>query len=200
MKNMIKAVIFDLNGIFIRGPKLSDRLKEKFGIPTEEFLPVLNEIMAKIRKPKAGDAFNYWKTYLKKWKINLTRDQFFDFWFGAEKEDKELVKTAKQIKNKGIKIFILSNNFVERANYCEQNSLFLKIFNKVYYSWQTGYVKPNPEAFNNLLLEQNFKPEECLYFDNSKENVGVANNLGIKSFIFEGIDSLKKILKDNQII
>ena len=197
---MIKAIIFDLNGIFIQSPRLSDRVQEKFGIPIEEFLPVLKEIMAKVRKPNAGDAFNYWEPYLKKWNIKLTKEQFFNFWFSAEKEVPELVKLAKQIKAKGIKLFILSNNFVERATYYKQNLRFLGIFNQVYYSWQTGYIKPDPKAFENLLTEQKLRPEECLYFDDSEENIKASNGLHIKAFRFEGVNGLKEILRDNQII
>lgn len=143
---------------------------------------------------------NYWKPYLAKWGVNLTKEQFFDFWFSAEKEIPELIEIAKKIKEKGIKIFILSNNFLERADYYKQNFKFLgEIFEKVYYSWQTGFVKPNPEAFRSLLIENNLKPGECVYFDNSKENVDVAVDLGMKSFIFEDAESLKKALRDNQI-
>ncbi len=197
---MIKAVIFDLNGIFIQSPKLSDRFQDKFSVLTENFLPALKEIMAKVRNPNAGDAFLYQKPYLKKWGIKLTKEEFFNFWFSGEKEIKELVDLAKQIKNKGVNIFILSNNFSERATYYKREFPFLKIFNKIYYSWQTGFVKPNSEAFQSLLLENNLKPEESIYFDNSEENVVAANYLGIKSFLFEGIDEFKKVLIENNLI
>ena len=197
---MIKVVIFDLNGIFIQSPNLSDRFQDKFGVLTEKFLPVLKEIITKVRKPNAGDAFLYWKPYLEKWGINLTKEEFFNFWFSGEKEIKELVDLAKQIKDKGVNIFILSNNFSERASYYKREFPFLEIFNKIYYSWQTGFVKPNPGAFQSLLLENNLKPEESIYFDNSKENVMVANGLGIKSFLFEDIDEFKKVLIGNNLI
>jgi HAD superfamily hydrolase (TIGR01509 family) len=193
---MTKAIIFDLNGVFIQSPYLSDRFKEKFGVSTEDFLPALKEIMSKIRKPNAGDAFNYWKPYLEKWGVNLTKEQFFDFWFEAEKEVPDMIKLAKELKGKGLKLFILSNNFIERANYYKHNFPFLeKLFDKVYYSWQTGFVKPDPEAFKKLLTDNNLKSEECLYFDNSEENIEVANNLGIKSFLFDGVDGVKETLK-----
>lgn len=191
---MIKAVIFDLNGIFIQSPNLSDRFQEKFGVPLEKFLPALKDVMSKIRKPKAGDAFIYWEPYLKNWGVGLTKEEFFDFWFSAEKEIPELVELAKQIKHRGLKLFILSNNFAERADYYKKNFNFLKIFDKVYYSWQTGFVKPDPDAFKNLLSENNLKPEECVYFDNSKENIEAANSLGIKVILFEGLDSIRKTL------
>jgi len=200
MKNMIKVAIFDLNGIFIQSPKLSDRFQEKFGVSTEEFLVALKEIMAKVRKPDAGDAFNYWKLYLEKWGLRLTKEDFFNFWFSGENEVLELIDLAKQIKNKGIKIFILSNNFVERADYYKQNFPFLEIFNKIYYSWQTGFVKPDPMAFKNLLLENSLKPEECIYFDNSEENIKAANSLGIEAFLFKDTEGFKKILIEYQLI
>ncbi len=198
---MIKAVIFDLNGIFIQGPRLSDRFRDVFGIETKDFLPILKEIMTKIRKPNAGSTFSYWKPYLEKWNINLTEKQFFDFWFNAEKEIPELVELAKQIKKMGVKVFILSNNFAERADYYKKNSPFLtKIPDKIYYSWQTGFVKPDPQAFKNLLIENNFKPEECIYFDDLEENIKVANALEIKAFLYKNVICLEKTLKDNRVI
>jgi putative hydrolase of the HAD superfamily len=198
---MIKAVIFDLNGIFIQSPKLSDRFQEEFGTTGEEFLPALKEIMAKVRKPNAGDSFEYWKPYLENWGIGLTRDQFFDFWFSAEKEVPELIDMARKIKEKETEIFILSNNFIERATYYKQNFDFLnELPKKIYYSWETGFVKPSPDAFKNLLKENNLKPEECIYFDNSEENIEIANGLGIKAFLFEDVEGFKKILAEYQLI
>ena len=192
---MTKAIIFDLNGVFIKSPKLSDRFQERFGVASEKFLPALKEIMAKVRMPDAGDAFTYWSPYLERWGANLIKEEFFNFWFSAEKEVPELIELAKEIKQKGIKIFILSNNFAERADYYKNNFSFLKLFDKVYYSWQTGFVKPNPEAFKNVLSGNNLKPEECIYFDNSEENVESAKGLGIDAYLFENINSIKKVVK-----
>ena len=198
---MIKAAIFDLNGIFIQGPRLSDRFKEVFSIETKDFLPVLKEIMTKIRKPNAGSAFSYWRPYLEKWNVNLTEEQFLNFWFSAEKEIPELVELAKQIKRKGVKVFILSNNFAERADYYKKNSSFLReIPDKIYYSWQTGFVKPDPQAFKNLLAENDFKPGECIYFDDLEENIKAANNLGMKAFLCDNAIDLEKILINNRVI
>ncbi len=193
---MIKAIIFDLNGVFIQSPNLSDRFQEKFGILAEDFLPVLKEIMAKVRKPDAGSSFACWQPYLENWGVNLTEKEFFDFWFLAEKEVKELTELAEEIKQKGIKIFILSNNFKERAEYYSKNFDFLKILDKIYYSWQTGFVKPDPRAFQNILSENNLNPNECIYFDNSEQNVEVAKSLGIEAHLFEDINSIRKVFKN----
>jgi epoxide hydrolase-like predicted phosphatase len=193
---LIKAVIFDLNGVFIQGPKLSEVFQEKFGVPVEEFLPVLKEIMAKTRLPNALGSFSYWQPYFEKWGVNLNREQFFDLWFGSEKEVPELIALARQIKNKGLKLIIHSNNFAERAAYYDKNFPFLKeLFDKIYYSWQTGFVKPDPRSYENLLADNGLEPAECLYFDDKQENIDIAKSLGLNSFMFTGIDGLKEILR-----
>ena len=197
---MIKAIIFDLNGVFILSPYLSDRFEEKFGVYAKEFLPALKEIMAKVRKPNAGGAFNYWRPYLEKWGVDLTKEEFFDFLFCGGKEDSKMVELVKKIKKKNVKLFILSNNFKERADYYKQKFPFLEeIFDKIYYSWQTGFVKPNPEAYKKVLSDNDLQPKECLYFDDSKENIKASNALGISSFLFEGSDQAEKILKRRQV-
>ena len=107
-----------------------------------------------------------------------------------------MIELVKKLRNRGVKIFVLSNNFVERANYYKKTFPFLEeIFDKVYYSWQTGFVKPNPEAYKKLLADNNLKPEECIYFDDSKENIEVAKKLGIQSFVFEGVECVKNLCR-----
>ena len=73
---MLKAAIFDLNGIFLQSPKLSDRFEKDFGVPVAVFLPKLSEIMDKVRQPNAGRAFDYWQPALKEWKVNFSEQEF----------------------------------------------------------------------------------------------------------------------------
>ena len=195
---MIKTIIFDLNGVFIQSPKLSERFGEQFGVPENDFLPALKDIMTKIRLPNANDAFLYWQPYLQKWGVNLSKEEFFDFWFNAEKEAPEITTLTRELKIKGLKNFILSNNFIERAAYYDKNFPFLReVADKIYYSWQTGFIKPNPEAYKIILRENNLKPEECIYFDDVKENIDIATSLGIKSFLFEGVAKTREVINSH---
>ena len=195
---MIKTIIFDLNGVFIQSPKLSERFGEQFGVPENDFLPALKDIMTKIRLPNANDAFLYWQPYLQKWGVNLSKEEFFDFWFNAEKEAPEITALTRELKIKGLKIFILSNNFIERAAYYDKIFPFLReVADKIYYSWQTGFIKPNPEAYKIILRENNLKPEECIYFDDVKENIDIATSLGIKSFLFEGVAKTREVINSH---
>lgn len=186
MKNMTKAIIFDLNGVFIVSPRLSDRFEEDFDIPSNEFLPILQGIMDKVRQPKATNIYNLWQPYLKKWKIGFSEADFLDYWFSAEKENAELVDLARKLKRKGYKLIVMSNNFRERAKYYSQNFKFLdELFDKVYYSWQTGLIKPDIRAFETIFNDFHLKPTDCLYFDDSEKNVQLANSIGVESYVFD---------------
>jgi len=195
---MIKAIIFDLNGVFIKSPKLSDRFRDDFGIEESVFMPVLNQIMQKIRQPENKNTFSLWKPYLEEWNVSFSEKQFFDYWFGKEGIDHELFNSVKALKEQGYRLFILSNNFKERAAYYQKEFPeligMLGIFDRVYYSWQTGFVKPDPKAFETLLSENCLRPEECIYFDDSIKNVEQASVLGIKSYIYAGIKDMNNKL------
>ena len=192
---MLKAIIFDLNGVFIKSPKLSDRFEYDFKISAEIFMPALKDVMAEVRMPGAKDFFEYWKPYFEKWSLNFTREKFLKYWFGAETLDDKMVDYAKELKAKKIKIFILSNNLRERSLYYDEHFKILNgLFDKMYFSWQTGFIKSDIRAYKNLLTANNLKPEECIYFDDSKKNIELAKALGIKSYLFKDPEKTKKII------
>jgi HAD superfamily hydrolase (TIGR01509 family) len=181
---MIKAAIFDLNGIFLQSPKLSHRFEKDFGIAKEVFMPKLSEIMEAVRQPNAGSAFAYWEPALREWNINFSEQEFWDYWFKAEVQSDAMIALAKDLRANGIKVFILSNNFKERAEYYGHYPWIHDAVDKVYFSWQTGFIKPDLKAWELVLRENNLKPEECIYFDDQDKNIKAAESVGIKAFRF----------------
>lgn len=193
---MIKAAIFDLNGIFLQSPKLSDRFAKDFGVPTSMFLPKLSEIMDKVRQPNAGSAFQYWQPVLQEWKVNLSEQEFWDYWFKTEVQSDAMIALAKKLRGEGIKVFLLSNNFKERAEYYGHYPWLHDAIDKTYFSWQTGFIKPDLHAWELVLKENNLKPEDCVYFDDQEKNLKAAESVGIKSFMFTNEAELEKIMQD----
>jgi putative hydrolase of the HAD superfamily len=191
---MIKALILDLNGIFLQSPKLSDRFEKDFNVPSVVFLEKLKKIMEEIRKPNAKPAFSYWGPVLKEWNLNLTEKDFWDYWFKAEIQSDKMISFAKKIKEKGVKIFVLSNNFKERAEFYGHYSWMHDVVDKAYFSWQTGFIKPDIRAWQLVLEENKLKPEECIYFDDQEKNTKSGEELGIKSFLFTNEEELEKII------
>ncbi len=194
----MKAAIFDLNGIFIQGPKLSERFEQSFGVPIAEFLPKLSEIMDKVRQPNAGSTFAYWEPVLKKWGVQITEREFWDFWFGAEKVSERMVEFARKLRARGIKVFILSNNFKERAEYYNNYPWFHEAIDKVYVSWQTGFVKPDTRAWSSILEEHGLNAADCVYFDDQEKNLKAAESVGIEAHMFTTEEELEKVIEAKQ--
>jgi len=193
---MIKAIIFDLNGIFLQSEKLSVRFERDFGVPASKFLPKLHEIVAESRKLNAKASFLFWEPVLKDWGLKINEDEFWQYWFSGEKPSEKMINYSRNLKQKGLKIFILSNNFKERANYYDHYPWIHEAVDKVYFSWQTGYVKPDVRAWQLVLEENNLKGEECIYFDDKKENIIASESLGIKSFLFTNEEELENIINN----
>ena len=197
---MIKAIIFDLNGVFLKSEYLTNRIEEKFSIPSNESFSVLKESLKETRLNPKVKIFKYWIDLFKKYKVNITESEFLSFWFSGESLANDFVLFSKKLRKRGLKVYILSNNFKERTEYYRKN--FKEIFSNVdnaFFSWETGYVKSDPKAYTNLLSIIKVKPEETLYFDDSEENVQLAKSLGINAYVYRDFDSTKKILAENMI-
>lgn len=194
-RNMIKAVIFDLNGVFLVSEYLSKRMHEKYGVDENAIYAALKEIMEKARQPGVENSFAFWQPHLEKLGLRINEDEFFNFWFSGEGLQPKLLEYIKQLRERDVKVFILSNNFKERTFYYRKK--FPEIFKNTdgaYFSWETGFVKPNPEAYLNILAEQGLRPEECFYFDDSERNIEVATSLGINARIYEGLEKTRELL------
>ena len=197
---MIKAIIFALNGVFLKSEYLTNRIEEKFSIPSNESFSVLKESLKETRLNPKVKIFKYWIDLFKKYKVNITESEFLSFWFSGESLANDFVLFSKKLRKRGLKVYILSNNFKERTEYYRKN--FKEIFSNVdnaFFSWETGYVKSDPKAYTNLLSIIKVKPEETLYFDDSEENVQLAKSLGINAYVYRDFDSTKKILAENMI-
>ena len=99
------------------------------------------------------------------------------------KERIELLKKLKQ----DFHIYLLSNtNSIHISEFRKKlgetkYQEFYNLFDKVYYSHEIGFRKPNKEAFQLILDENNLKANEVLFIDDSPQHIEGANKLGIQT-------------------
>lgn len=193
---MKKAVIFDLNGVFLISEPLSRRFEKKYGVPEKVFWSIFKEILSKVRQPEALSTYELLWPYLNQWQVELSAKEFYDFWFAGEALDEKMIQMVKKLKASDWKVFILSNNLKERSIYYRQTVPELQLFDKIYFSWETGFIKPDKRCFELIFKENDLLPSQCYYFDDSSNNVQVAKDLGVNAFVFESVGQVETILLD----
>ena len=196
---MIKNIVFDLGNVILKGsPNI---VLEQIKIDKKQYESIKN------------DFFNDWKS------LDLggstLREQLekckFDFEIDSEIEEKllhyykyrpfnvEILELIKELKNKGYKIYILSNNNKEAEKYLLEIPDF-KAFDGWIFSCDYQIMKPDPKIYNILFETYNLKPEECFFIDDSRKNIETGNKLGMAGFVLDcehnGIAELRKELKN----
>jgi putative hydrolase of the HAD superfamily len=68
------------------------------------------------------------------------------------------------------------------------------VFDKCYYSYQMGMVKPNADIFETLLADAGVKAGECLFLDDGLKNIEMATKLGIQSYLVNINEDLQFLL------
>jgi FMN phosphatase YigB (HAD superfamily) len=89
-----------------------------------------------------------------------------------------------QMLSKKYRLFLLSNTdsihieTFENKSGTSFYSDFYQCFEKVYFSFEIGMRKPNPEVFKYLINKHELSPKRTLFVDDKKENTDSAAVLG----------------------
>jgi HAD superfamily hydrolase (TIGR01509 family) len=113
----------------------------------------------------------------------------------------ERISLINKLKS-SFSIYLLSNtnaihiNEIIKKTGVKKYNKFYNLFNKVYYSHEIGLRKPNPEAFNIILNENNLNVSEVLFIDDSIQHIQSAKRLGIKTYHLTEDESIETIFPD----
>ncbi len=70
-------------------------------------------------------------------------------------------------------------------------------FKKIYYSFVIGLRKPHPEIFNRVISENNLRPAETLFIDDSLHNVEAAKALGFIAVCYQPSYDLRSFVESS---
>jgi putative hydrolase of the HAD superfamily len=84
----------------------------------------------------------------------------------------------------------------EILNQMKQEFDWLKTFDQCVFSCNVKMNKPNTDIYEYCVRQMNLKPAECVFIDDTYENIVGAEKYGINTIWYENIEKLKQTLKD----
>jgi putative hydrolase of the HAD superfamily len=101
-----------------------------------------------------------------------------------------------QLKKAGYSIYILSNYSEELFRKHTKEATFLKDLDGGVISYQVHMTKPDRRIYQYLLDRYQLKAEECIFFDDKKENTQAAKELGICAETITSQEQLLNLLDE----
>ena len=108
----------------------------------------------------------------------------------------EVWEKIHRLKEKGYAIYLLSNYSKFLFDIHTKGASFMDDIDGKVVSYEIHQVKPDRGIYETLLNRFSLKPEECIFFDDRKENTDTAKELGIKTCTIESRDHINKVLSD----
>lgn len=192
---MIKAILFDVDGIIInREMYFSERYSRDFNVPLEKILPFYKNEFQKCLVGQA-DLKEELTKYLDDWEWNKPIEELLDYWFEHESTiNKEVLSAVSDLRARGIKCYLATNNEKYRVDYLRQNLGLGQHFDGIFASCDLGAKKPSEAFWQSISEKIGFDNTEVEVLDDEPENVESANQYGFRSEIFSDIRSfLRKI-------
>lgn len=188
---MIKAVIFDLGGVILKGNieiflKKGEKILEckakqgtncvfdkKLNLGTSSLRASFERVFGK--KMFDDEFLPLIKAWVSNWEIN-----------------EEMLAFAKKL-GKRYQIAILSNS--EQSYEEKYDKRLTKVFSPIIYSHRERMIKPDKEFFELALKRLGVKPEESIMIDDAKENIKASKSIGMHAIQFKSLEDLKKQLE-----
>ncbi|MFA5991245.1 MAG: HAD family hydrolase [Candidatus Doudnabacteria bacterium] len=201
---MIKVILFDCDGPIIRHTKyFSQRLKEEKGIvaDTEDQASFFNNEFLLCEKGQADLKVEMGKR-LKTWGWTGTVEELMEYWFVGEAEvDTDMAEYIKELRNKGIKTYLSTNNEKYRVDYLWKTAGLKNILDGKFPSCELGHLKPEVKFWAQIYKRlSNISKEEVLVLDDAESAISSAKRFGFNAEFYENFEGFKKVMEEKYLI
>ncbi len=184
---MIKTVIFDLGGVFIQIDtkqslqKIRDRIHS---MSNEEIRNVLIRSDHYHQYEKGLIDSHTYCEYVKRDLGGHFSYRFFKkVWQQIFSPIQPMIDLLPQLKSR-YQLVLLSNTNRLHIEYIEKQFPFFHYFDHIIYSYKVGMIKPDKKIFRYTLKKIRSRAKDCVFIDDTIENVRSAEALGIRSYRF----------------
>ncbi len=125
---------------------------------------------------------------------NEIRDALSDFAPIVKRVD-YAIPWITALKEAGYHCYFLSNFSKIAEAKCTDALSFMPLMDGGILSWKDRVIKPDPAIYELLLSRYELTPEECVFLDDTAENLPPANALGIRTIRFVSLEQAVEELR-----
>ena len=187
----IKVITFDLDGVYFPNGKANFiSALGKLGISEEEAKRVFLKSPQMNQEYKNGKITDehFWTWAISEWNINKSWQEIVKLMIDGYDVNESIVAIVKDLRSKGYKTAICSNNFPARVNGLQEKFGFLNNFDIKVFSFEVGESKPSKKIFEELVKQSQVEPSSIVFADDNPDSLSGANEIGITTFLYEGFD------------
>jgi len=196
--NEIKYVIFDFGGVFVEEAFSKARIEyaRKTGLPISKIWKEIKPCWKALEKGEIPEE-EFWSRYEMQAKDKrFKKEEIKAIFESKQKRNEEIVNLILDLRKKGYKTALLTNNVKEWLEEYEKKDPLSQYFEVVVSSHETKTVKPFPEIYQTMLERLKAKPEECVFIDDKQRNLDTAVSLGMKTILCTNSKKAIKELRD----
>lgn len=190
---MIKVILFDCDGPIV---KREMYFSQRLGMPFEVLKEFFEGDFLLCETGKKDLKIELTKR-LKKWGWKKSVEELMDFWFSNEAvADEKMLKSIAEVRQKGIKCFLATNNEKYRTEYLLNAVGLKKHLDGAFSSAYLGYLKPDLKYWESIY--KNFleiPKEQIVVYDDDEENVKSALEFGFRARFFTTFEDYEKHLR-----
>ncbi|MEK6950846.1 MAG: HAD family phosphatase [Nanoarchaeota archaeon] len=190
---MIKAVIFDYNGVITVPGDFESFLADKAKKTNREATAIQRLVREHWDRAKVGalDSELLWvqaADYFHCPRLELRQE-----WLSWFRLRKDLLLFIKQLK-RNYKTALLTNIIRDWFEQVRPEQHLDDYFDVIVTSYEAQAAKPQPAIFKYALDQLGLKAEECIFVDDQEKNIRAAAALGFKTILFSSAEQLQQEL------
>ena len=198
---MLKNIVFDLGGVVVahNEESFAEKLGEFFSFvfgPDMKCVPSFwydYDLGLLSMDETAASVAEYRNCSVEEAKANML------YAISLQEEVEPTVRLIKELKERGYKLYVLSNMSKEYIEFLRKLPVF-EYFDEQIVSCEVHLGKPNLKFYQHLLDLCNLNPDETIFIDDRKDTVEAGAELGITPFHFDrrnperACDELRKVI------
>lgn len=126
--------------------------------------------------------------------MSLSFDEFAEGWQAIFISVRpEVIDIMNRLREQGHRVVVLSNTNRLHQDYWPQHYPEIAASaDFLYLSQDLGLRKPDPDIYQYVLETEEFEPQDVVFFDDVRENVDAATELGIKGVLVTDRDTVSR--------